>query len=101
MVKSPFPALVSEIDRSIAMAVNRDKPDNWKEDIAKSVDHYNQWFMKFAPKAFRDTRIETTKQVEDALCWTSNLKNICVDMLREHPGALPMLRASTCPPIVS
>lgn len=81
------------------MAVNRDKPDKWKEDIAKSVDHYNKWFMEFAPKAFRDTRIETTKEVEDALSWTSNLTNINVDMLRAHPGVLPMLRASTCPPI--
>ena len=33
------------------MIVNRDKPDRWKEDIAKSVDMYNEWFMRFAPKA--------------------------------------------------
>ena len=39
------------------MAVNRDKPDLWKADIAKSVDLYNDWFMEFAPQTFRDTRI--------------------------------------------
>jgi type II restriction enzyme len=49
------------------MAVNLDKPLNWKADIAKSVDMYNDWFMKFAPKAFRETRIETTKAVEATL----------------------------------
>ena len=31
------------------MAVNRDKPDRWKTDIARSVDMYNDWFMNFAP----------------------------------------------------
>ena len=32
------------------MGINRDKPDLWKEDIARSVDMYNEWFMNFAPK---------------------------------------------------
>lgn len=35
------------------MAVNRDKPDNWKQDIALSVDFYNDWFIEFAPSSFR------------------------------------------------
>ena len=37
------------------MGVNRDKPDLWKKDIAKSVDMYNEWFMEFAPQTFRKT----------------------------------------------
>jgi hypothetical protein len=41
------------------MTVNSDKPDRWKADVARSVDFYNDWFMRFAPKAYRDTRIET------------------------------------------
>lgn len=81
------------------MAVNRDKPDRWKNDIAKSVDFYNNWFLEFAPKAFRDTRFETTKEVEAALEWTDNLNNIQPKVLRAHPEVLPMLRMSTCPPI--
>ena len=40
------------------MPVNLDKPQNWKADVALSVDMYNEWFMKFAPQAFRSTRIE-------------------------------------------
>ena len=81
------------------MAVNRDKVDLWKSDVAKSVDFYNDWFMTFAPKAFRDTRIETTKQVEQALQWTENLMNIRPETLKNYPSVLPMLRMTTCPPI--
>lgn len=81
------------------MAVNRDKPDKWKADIAASVDMYNDWFMKFAPEAFRETRIETTKAVEATLHATENLTNVKPAVLREHPEVLPTLRMATCPPI--
>lgn len=81
------------------MGVNRDKPDKWKADIAASVDFYNEWFMEFAPKAFRDTRVQTTKVVESALAWTDNLTNVNPEILQQHPEILPMLRMSTCPPI--
>lgn len=81
------------------MAVNRDKVDLWKADVAESVDFYNEWFMKFAPKAFRDTRKKTTAEVEEALNWTENLTNINPETLQRHPSVLPMLRMTTCPPI--
>ncbi len=81
------------------MGVNRDKVDLWKADVARSVDFYNNWFMTFVPKAFRDTRIETTKQVEQALQWTENLTNILPETLQSYPSVLPMLRMTTCPPI--
>jgi XamI restriction endonuclease len=81
------------------MPVNLDKPQSWKPDIAKSVDMYNDWFMKFAPKAFRETRIQTTKDVEATLHATANLTNIKPAILRKHPQALSTLRMSTCPPI--
>jgi type II restriction enzyme len=81
------------------MAVNLDKPNLWKEDIVKSVDMYNDWFLKFAPKAFRKTRIQTTKDVEATLKATNNLKNVAPAVLRQHPEALSTLRMSTCPPL--
>jgi len=81
------------------MAVNLDKPQSWKADIALSVDMYNDWFMKFAPKAFRETRIETTKTVEATLRATNNMRNIKPVTLRQHPEVLSTLRMSTCPPI--
>ncbi len=81
------------------MSVNSGKPDRWKVDIARSVDFYNDWFMRFAPKAYRDTRIQTTRQVVSALDWTGNLTDIAPSLLRQHPSALPMLRMATAPPI--
>ena len=81
------------------MSVNSDKPDRWKTDIAKSVDFYNDWFLRFAPKAYRDTRVKATKQVEGALRLTSNLRSITSAVLRESPSILAMLRMATAPPI--
>lgn len=81
------------------MGINRDKPDLWKIDIQASVDLYNEWFMAFAPKAFRDTRISTASKVESALINSSYLLNISTKLLKEHPEILPILRMSTCPPI--
>jgi hypothetical protein len=81
------------------MAVNLDKPKLWKADIARSVDMYNDWFIKFAPKAFRDTRVQTTKAVEETLKATSNLTNVRPSILRDHPEVLSTLRMSTCPPL--
>lgn len=81
------------------MAVNRDKPGKWKADISRSVDMYNDWFMKFAPKAFRETRIQTTRDVEEALRSTGNLTNIAPATMRTYPEILPTLRMATCPPL--
>jgi type II restriction enzyme len=79
--------------------VNRTKPDRWKADIAQSVDMYNDWFMKFAPSAYRETRIKTTKDVESTLIKTANLTDVSAALLRREPGVLPTLRMSTCPPL--
>jgi len=81
------------------MALNRDKPDQWKRDIIQSVDMYNDWFMNFAPSAFRKTRIKTTRQVQSALKTTGNFLKLQPDILKEHPHILPTLRMSTCPPL--
>lgn len=78
---------------------NRNNPDRWKQDIALSVDIYNEWFLRFAPSAFRETRIKTTVQVEQTLRKTQNLTDITVGLLRAEPDVLPVLRMSTCPPL--
>jgi adenine-specific DNA-methyltransferase len=79
--------------------VNADKPHLWKADVARSVDFYNDWFMRFAPDAYREKRIETIKEVEVALIQTDFLRNITPFLLKEHPSALSMLRMATAPPI--
>ena len=81
------------------MGINLDKPHLWKQDIIQSVDLYNTWFMDFAPKAFRETRVSTAKNVEEALKETNYLNSISPAILQRHPEVLPILRMSTCPPI--
>ena len=81
------------------MAVNRDKPDRWKQDIAQSVDMYNDWFMSFAPEAYRTTRVQTTKDVEATLKATKNLTDVGVELLKAQPSVLPSLRMTSCPPL--
>ena len=49
------------------MPVNSDKPQNWKKDISRSVDLYNDWFIKLAPQAYRTARADATVAVESAL----------------------------------
>ena len=79
--------------------INADKPHLWKADIAASVDQFNQWFMRFAPEAFRSTRAKTTSQVKAALVATLDLRNIDAVTLKDNPGALPTLRMCTAPPL--
>src|SRR5207245_5086434 len=54
---------------------------------------------EFAPQAFRTTRVQATKDVESALHATDNITNIQPILMRTHPGILPTLRMSTCPPL--
>jgi hypothetical protein len=79
--------------------INADKPHLWKVDIAASVDQFNQWFMQFAPQAFRSTRIKTTDRVKAALRATSDLRNIDCATLEANPGVLPTLRMCMAPPL--
>jgi hypothetical protein len=79
--------------------INADKPHLWKADIAASVDQFNEWFMRFAPQAFRTTRAKTTEHVKTALIATNDLRNLDAETLRANPGALPTLRMCTAPPL--
>lgn len=79
--------------------INADKPHLWKADIAASVDQFNQWFIRFAPEAFRSTRVETTEQVKAALLATNDLRTLNAATLKAKPGVLPTLRMCTAPPL--
>jgi len=81
------------------MAVNLDKPALWKADVAQSVDMYNDWFLRFAPVAFRETRVIATRSVANSLGITRNLRDIGPATFRANPTILPTLRMSTCPPL--
>lgn len=81
------------------MPINADKPQLWKADTRASVDQFNQWFMKFAPKAYRETRKKTIESVETGLRQTQDLTAITPDIIKANPAIVPMLRMSTCPPL--
>ena len=81
------------------MAVNRNRPDRWKADIAQSVDMYNDWFIRFAPDTFRKTRAQTASEVEATLKATTDLTRLNATLLRNNPDVLPTLRMATCPPL--
>src|SRR5882762_1036656 len=81
------------------MPINSDKPHLWKADTRASVDQFNQWFVAFAPKAYRDTRKRTIQSVEQGLSRTNDLTTITPTVIKAHPGILPTLRMSTCPPL--
>src|SRR5437667_12277149 len=86
-------------DRVPPDRINADKPHLWKADIAASVDQFNQWFMRFAPEAFRATRVKTTQHVKTALLATHDLRSIDCPTLQGNPGSLPTLRMCTAPPL--
>ena len=73
------------------MPINADKPHLWKADTRASVDQFNQWFMKFAPKAYRDTRKKTIESVEQGLTLTNDLTTITPEVIKANPGILPTL----------
>jgi XamI restriction endonuclease len=79
--------------------INADKPHRWKADVAASVDQFNQWFMVFAPQAFRSTRVKTTEYVKAALIATDDLRELNAETLKANPSALPTLRMCTAPPL--
>src|ERR1039458_9641617 len=81
------------------MPINADKPHLWKADTRASVDQFNQWFMAYAPKAYRDTRAKTVEHVEHGLLMTADLTTITPDVIKTNPAILPTLRMSTCPPL--
>jgi hypothetical protein len=81
------------------MAMNLDKPHLWKTDTQASVDYYNKWFLKFAPKAFRDARLDVTKHVEQAIVDSNDARDLSADLLLAHPEMLPTLRMACCPPV--
>ena len=86
------------MDGEIQM-INANRVENWKKDIKKSVDLYNDWFMNFAPEAYRTTRVKTTEQVQRALGIMDNLTKISTDVIELEPSIVQVLRMCTSPPL--
>ena len=79
--------------------LNADKPHLWKSDTWASIDHYNDWFLRFAPVTYRNQRAIRLKEVQKAFAVTNNLRDLTIDVLLKHPDLLSVLRMVVAPPI--
>lgn len=79
--------------------INADKVLQWKTDVAESVDLYNTWFINFAPKAYKETRLKTTDTVIQSLAKLNYLIDITPETLYSCPEAISILRMCTVPPL--
>jgi len=68
------------------MKLNADKPHLWKADVERSIDFYNDWFLRFAPTTYRAQRTIKTKEVREAFELTRNLSNISPEFLTQNPA---------------
>lgn len=79
--------------------INADKVLQWKTDVSNSVDLYNSWFINYAPKAYRETRLNTTDIVIQSLAKLNYLMDITPNKLFFCPDAISILRMCTVPPL--
>ena len=57
------------------------------------------WFLHFAPRAYRETRGQTTRAGRETREAAKNLTDVSVTLLKATPSILPTLRMSSCPPL--
>ncbi|MBX3000331.1 MAG: XamI family restriction endonuclease [Caldilineaceae bacterium] len=81
------------------MPINSDKPHLWKADVARSIDYYNDWFLRFAPQVYRQQRQIQTEIVLAEMKRSNYLRQVDAGFLKEHPGSLQVLRMATAPPL--
>ena len=80
-------------------AINNNRTELWKRDVIRSVDFYNNWFLNFAPDAYRSARNKAIDRVDSVLIQTKNFSKITEDILKRNPEVLAVLRMATAPPI--
>ena len=73
--------------------------ENWKKDSWASVEHYNNWFTSFAPKAFLEARKGSLEKVLLTFSKTNNLQDISVENILGAPQIIEVLRMVTAPPL--
>lgn len=78
---------------------NLRSPEIWKADSWHSVEFYNNWFMSFAPEAFRKARSGVLANVSEAFRITNDLTDITSHNIISNPSVLAGLRMTTAPPL--
>lgn len=81
------------------LSINKNNVDQWKTDVQKSVLYYNEWFLKYAPSTYIKSRQEAIAKVETIFQKTDCLNMLSVNMLKEVPDAITILRMATTPPL--
>ena len=81
------------------LSINKKNVDQWKTDVQKSVLYYNEWFLKYAPSTYIKSRQEAIAKVETIFQETDCLNTLSVNMLKEVPDAITILRMATTPPL--
>ncbi len=81
------------------MDINKTKTSKWKLDSRQSVMHYNEWYLKFAPQAYKEARDEALDKVDEAMELTDNFSHITINIVYENPSILTSLRMACQPPL--
>ncbi|MCF2138254.1 MAG: XamI family restriction endonuclease [Candidatus Thorarchaeota archaeon] len=86
------------------MPANIDKTKRWAEDIDKSVQFYNKWFIEAAPFHFHKLYKQARKYVVQFMERSNSLKIMkteteFIDLLRDRPELLRVVRLITAPPL--
>ncbi|MBR1400956.1 MAG: XamI family restriction endonuclease [Prevotella sp.] len=80
-------------------SINKNNTGLWKTDVQKSVIFYNEWFLNFAPSTYVNARQDAINKVENAFQKTECFNNLSIDMLRNAPETVTILRMATTPPL--
>lgn len=80
-------------------SINKNKSELWKADVQKSVLYYNEWFLNFAPETYINARKDAINKVESAFQKTECFNSLSIDMLKNAPESITILRLSTTPPL--
>ena len=80
-------------------SINKCDTQRWKQDVRESVLLYNDWFVRFAPAAYRGARASSIDSVVEAFEKSGYFRDISVELLKEAPQILAILRMATMPPL--
>ncbi len=58
------------------MPINADKPHLWKSDVERSIDFYNDWFIRFAPDTAEFLYVNYGRVIRDYLTTRVTLLSI-------------------------
>lgn len=80
--------------------MNKEKAAHqWEDDIQYSKQQYNEWYIRESPATYTEDFVLTSSRVESFFRLTNNLENISVQLLKEHPNLITVLRMCTSPVI--